>query len=153
MGTARRQDVDPDDACGLKVAVQATTYEDTDELPGKVQACVDAGKPAIEILPFDTQDAATNAVVLGQADAMSADSPVTLYAIAQTDGKLEPAGETFDVGPVRHRRGEGLRTHRGAAGGLAVAGRRRQLRRRSSTSGASQTAAIDKITINAASNG
>ena len=92
-------DVDPDDACGLKVAVQATTYEHTDELPGKSQACVDAGKPAIEILPFDSQDAAANAVVLGQADAMSADSPVTLYAIEQTDGKLEPAGDTFDSAP------------------------------------------------------
>ena len=92
-------DVNPDDACGLKVAVQATTYEHTDELPGKNQACLDAGKPAIEILPFDSQDAAANAVVLGQADAMSADSPVTLYAIEQTDGKLEPAGDTFDSAP------------------------------------------------------
>ncbi|MGX5697196.1 ABC transporter substrate-binding protein [Agromyces soli] len=91
--------VDPDDACGLKVAVQATTYEHTDELPAKNQACLDAGKPAIEILPFDTQDAAANAVVLGQADAMSADSPVTGYAIAQTDGKLEAAGEVFDSAP------------------------------------------------------
>ncbi|MBM7831498.1 polar amino acid transport system substrate-binding protein [Agromyces cerinus] len=91
--------VDPDDACGLKVAVQATTYEHTDELPAKSQACVDAGKPAIQITPFDTQDAAANAVVLGQADAMSADSPVTGYAIAQTDGKLEAAGEVFDSAP------------------------------------------------------
>ena len=91
--------VDPDDACGLKVAVQATTYEHTDELPAKSQACIDAGKPAIEITPFDTQDAAANAVVLGQADAMSADSPVTGYAIAQTDGKLEAAGDVFDSAP------------------------------------------------------
>ncbi|WP_350349362.1 ABC transporter substrate-binding protein [Agromyces sp. G08B096] len=91
--------VDPDDACGLKVAVQATTYEHTDELPAKNQACLDAGKPAIDIVPFDTQDAAANAVVLGQADAMSADSPVTLYAISQTDGKLEAAGEIFDSAP------------------------------------------------------
>ena len=91
--------VDPDDACGLKVAVQATTYEHTDELPAKSQACTDAGKPAIEITPFDTQDAAANAVVLGQADAMSADSPVTGYAIAQTDGKLEAAGDVFDSAP------------------------------------------------------
>lgn len=92
-------DVDPDDACGLKVAVQATTYEDTTEVPAKSEACVADGKPAIEKIQFDTQDAATNAVVLGQADAMSADSPVTLYAIAQTGDKLQPAGETFDVAP------------------------------------------------------
>ena len=67
--------------------------------PRSSKKCTDAGKPAIEILKFDSQDAATNAVVLGQADAMSADSPVTLYAIKQSNGKLETAGETFDSAP------------------------------------------------------
>ena len=82
--------------CGKKVAVQSTTTQEVDELPAKSKACTDAGKPAIEILKFDGQDAATNAVVLGQADAMSADSPVTLYAIKQSNGKLEQAGEIVD---------------------------------------------------------
>ncbi|KMO81585.1 ABC transporter substrate-binding protein [Mycolicibacterium chubuense] len=91
--------IDPENACGKKVAVQATTVQETDELPARSKKCTDAGKPAIEIVPFDSQDAATNAVVLGQADAMSADSPVTLYAIKQTNGKLEQAGETFDSAP------------------------------------------------------
>ena len=97
--SAAGKDVDPDNACGLKVAVQATTYEDTEEVPAKSDACVAAGKPPIDKLKYDTQDQATNAVVLGQADALSADSPVTLYAIAQTEGKLQLAGETFDVAP------------------------------------------------------
>ncbi|MCV7183472.1 MULTISPECIES: ABC transporter substrate-binding protein [Mycolicibacterium] len=91
--------IDPNNACGKKVAVQATTYQETDELPAKSKACTDAGNPAIEIIPFDGQDAATNAVVLGQADAMSADSPVTAYAIKQSAGKLETAGEIFDAAP------------------------------------------------------
>lgn len=91
--------IDPNNACGKKVAVQATTTEETDELPAKSKACTDAGKPAIDILKFDSQDAATNAVVLGQADAMSADSPVTLYAIKQSNGKLVTAGETFESAP------------------------------------------------------
>ncbi len=91
--------VDPNNACGKKVAVQATTYQETDELPAKSKACTDAGKPAIEIVPFDGQDAATNAVILGQTDAMSADSPVTAYAIKQSNGKLEAAGEIFDAAP------------------------------------------------------
>ncbi|HEV7955626.1 MAG TPA: ABC transporter substrate-binding protein [Marisediminicola sp.] len=97
--SAAGTDVDPDDACGLKVAVQATTYEDTEEVPAKSEACVAAGKPPIDKLQYDTQDAATTAVALGQADALSADSPVTLYAISQTDGKLQAAGESFDVAP------------------------------------------------------
>jgi polar amino acid transport system substrate-binding protein len=91
--------IDPNNACGKKVAVQATTTEETDELPKKSKACTDAGKPPIEILKFDGQDAATNAVVLGQADAMSADSPVTSYAIKQSNGKLEAAGEVFESAP------------------------------------------------------
>ncbi|WP_082694267.1 MULTISPECIES: ABC transporter substrate-binding protein [Mycobacterium] len=91
--------IDPNNACGKKVAVQATTYQDTDELPAKSRACTDAGKPPIEIVRFDGQDAATNAVVLGQTDAMSADSPVTSYAIKETNGKLEAAGEIFDSAP------------------------------------------------------
>ncbi|WP_185976051.1 ABC transporter substrate-binding protein [Mycolicibacterium sp. 018/SC-01/001] len=91
--------IDPNNACGKRVAVQATTVQETDELPAKSKKCTDEGKPAINIVPFDGQDAATNAVVLGQADAMSADSPVTLYAIKQTGGKLEQAGETFDSAP------------------------------------------------------
>ena len=98
---ARRpgEQIDPDNACGKKVAVQATTVQETDELPARSKKCTDAGKPAIDIVKFDGQDAATNAVVLGQADAMSADSPVTLYAIKQTNGKLEQAGEIFDSAP------------------------------------------------------
>ena len=69
--------IDPNAACGLRVAVQDTTTQQTDELPAKNQACVSAGKPPIEILPFYGQDQATNAVIAGDADAMSADSPVT----------------------------------------------------------------------------
>ena len=99
VGAAPGAPVDPNNACGKKVAVQATTTQETEELPAKSKACTDAGKPPIEIVPFDGQDAATNAVVLGQADAMSADSPVTSYAIKQSNGKLEAAGEIFDSAP------------------------------------------------------
>ena len=91
--------VDPDNACGKKVAVQATTKQETTELPAKDKACRQAGKPGITIVPFDGQDAATNAVVLGQVDAMSADSPVTAYAIKRSNGKLEAAGAIFGAEP------------------------------------------------------
>src|SRR5690349_24818685 len=50
--------IDPKNACGKKVSVQATTTEETDELPAKSKACTDAGKPAIDIIKFDGQDAA-----------------------------------------------------------------------------------------------
>ena len=91
--------IDPNNACGKKVAAMAAGTQEIDELPAKSKKCVDAGKPAIQILKVDGQDAVTNAVVLGQADAMSADSPVTAWAIRQSDGKLETAGPVFDSAP------------------------------------------------------
>jgi polar amino acid transport system substrate-binding protein len=89
----------PDDACGLTIAVGTGTYQETDELPAKSKACVDAGKEPLNLLKLDTQGDITNAVVLGRADAMSADSPVTQYAVSQTGGKLQLAGEIFDAAP------------------------------------------------------
>jgi polar amino acid transport system substrate-binding protein len=91
--------VDPNNACGLKIAVYATSYEDTDELPAKSAACVAAGKPALDILKFDGQEGATNAVALGQADATSTDSPIAFAAIAASKGKLKAAGASFEVAP------------------------------------------------------
>ncbi|EME21853.1 ABC transporter substrate-binding protein [Rhodococcus triatomae] len=91
--------VDPGDACGLRVGVQTTTYEDIDEVPAKSDACVAAGKPAIEKIKYDSQDDVSNALILGRIDAMSADSPVTAYAIKRSDGRLEEAGEQFDSAP------------------------------------------------------
>lgn len=89
--------VDPDNACGLKLAVQNGTTEALDDGPAKSQACVDAGKAPIELLGYDTQDDATAAVALGRADAMSADSPVTQYAVSKSSGKLETAGDVYSV--------------------------------------------------------
>jgi polar amino acid transport system substrate-binding protein len=91
--------IDPNNACGLKVAVQSTTTQETVELPTKSNDCVKAGKAPISIVKFDQQDAATSAVVLGQADAMSADSPVTAWAIKQSNGKLVAAGAIFNSAP------------------------------------------------------
>lgn len=88
--------VDPDNACGLTIAAQNQTTEILEDLPAKTKACTDAGKEAINVLGYDTQDDATNAVLLGRADAFTADAPVTNYAIKQMDGKLVQAGPEYD---------------------------------------------------------
>ena len=93
------KDVTPNRACGLTVAVQTGTVEDTDDVPSRSHACTAAGKAAITELRFDSQDDATNAVVLGKADAMSADSPVTAYAVKRAGGKLKTAGAVTDAAP------------------------------------------------------
>jgi polar amino acid transport system substrate-binding protein len=91
--------VNPLNACGLTVSVQATTVEQTDELPALSKKCTKAGKKPIKILQYTGQDQATNAVVLGKSQAMSADSPVTAYAIKQSGGKLIPAGKVRESAP------------------------------------------------------
>ncbi|MDT4893680.1 MAG: polar amino acid transport system substrate-binding protein [Pseudonocardiales bacterium] len=91
--------VDPTNACGLTVSVQANTTEQQDELPALSKACTSASKKAIKILQFDSQDDATNAAIGGKADAMSADSPVTAYAIKQSGGKLQQAGSIRESAP------------------------------------------------------
>jgi polar amino acid transport system substrate-binding protein len=91
--------IDPGNACGLTISVQLNTYEHTDELPAISKACTKAGKKAIKILPYENQDDAVNAVVLGKAAAFSADSPVTAYAIKQSGDKLQEAGEIREAAP------------------------------------------------------
>ena len=92
-------DITPDNACGKTVAVQSGTIQHTDELPARNQKCLDEGKPAIEILPFEGQPEVTTAVVNGKADAFSADLPVTGDAVSKLDGQLETVGEMFDAAP------------------------------------------------------
>jgi polar amino acid transport system substrate-binding protein len=91
--------VQPDDACGKKVAVQTNTVQDTEDLPKRDEACTGAGNPAITVDRYQRQDQATAAVVSGKDDAMLADSPVLAYAVKQTNGQLELLGDIYDAAP------------------------------------------------------
>jgi polar amino acid transport system substrate-binding protein len=91
--------VQPDDACGKKVAVQTNTVQDTEDLPKRDEACTAAGNPAITVDRYQRQDQATAAVVSGKDDAMLADSPVLAYAVKQTNGQLELLGDIYDAAP------------------------------------------------------
>lgn len=91
--------VDPDEACGLRVGVAFGTIQETDEIPGKSQSCVAAGRPPIEKVVYTSQDDVADALRSGSVDAMSADSPVTGFAIKLSGGGLESAGEVFDSAP------------------------------------------------------
>ncbi|WP_019972474.1 bifunctional serine/threonine-protein kinase/transporter substrate-binding domain-containing protein [Mycobacterium sp. 141] len=91
--------VDPTAACGLRVAVKYGTIQDTKEIPAKSDTCVAAGLSPIEKVQRTRQDEVTAALVAGDADAMTADSPVTGFAVKLSGGALEPAGEVFDSAP------------------------------------------------------
>ena len=87
VATGNPKNVDENDLCGLNVAVET----------GK--QCKADGKKDITIQSSKQQTDATTAVVTGKADVFFADSPVVVYAIAQTDGQLEQLGKDFDEVP------------------------------------------------------
>jgi polar amino acid transport system substrate-binding protein len=91
--------IQPDNACGKKVAVQTSTVQDTDDLPKRLKDCQTAGKPAFTVDRYQDQGQATAAVVTGKDDAMLADSPVVAYAVKQSGDQLEPLGDIYDSAP------------------------------------------------------
>lgn len=91
--------VDPNNACGMTVAVQKGTYSDTDEVQGKSEDCEAKGKPKITKLVYATADAAATATILGRAQAYSSDSPVISYAVKRSNGRLSQVGNAFDTAP------------------------------------------------------
>jgi polar amino acid transport system substrate-binding protein len=90
--------IDPDAACGKKVAVQRATVQ-VDDITARSEKCTSDGEPPIQIDQYQGQDQATSAVVSGKDQAMLADSPVIAYAVTQTDGRLEKLGELYDSAP------------------------------------------------------
>jgi polar amino acid transport system substrate-binding protein len=91
--------INPDDACGLHVAVQTSTVQATKDLPTRSAKCAAAGKPPIKIESYHDQAAATTAVALGKADAFASDSPVAAYAVRQESAKLQLQGPLYDAEP------------------------------------------------------
>ena len=91
--------VDPNAACGLRVGMTPGSTHETVEIPAKSDQCVAAGLPPVEAVTYARQDELTSALINGEIDAMSADSPVTGFAIKGSGGALEPAGEQFDTAP------------------------------------------------------
>jgi polar amino acid transport system substrate-binding protein len=90
--------IDPDNACGKKVAVQTGTVQ-VDDITARSKKCTDGGKAAITIDQYQAQSDATAAVVSGKDDGMLADSPVCAYAVKQTNGQLQLAGQIYDSAP------------------------------------------------------
>lgn len=91
--------VDPDNACGLTIAVQRTTVAETDDVRPKSDQCVADGQEPITVLAYDTADTAATALILGRADALAADSPITAWAVARSEDRIELVGDIFMAAP------------------------------------------------------
>lgn len=88
--------VDPANPCGLTVGVQTGTTE-ADEL-----AALNKGKcksKPIHVVPETDQTKVNLDLQSGKVVAMTADSPITQYAVKQSNGKLELVGEVTESAP------------------------------------------------------
>ncbi|GAA2668149.1 ABC transporter substrate-binding protein [Actinoplanes palleronii] len=90
--------INPDDACGKKIAVQTATVQ-ADDIAARSKKCTEAGKAKITVDQYQKQSDATNAVVTGKDEAMLADSPIVAYAVKQTSGQLALLGDIYDSAP------------------------------------------------------
>ena len=98
MGATDRGGDRSDAACGLRVGATPGSTHETVEIPAKSDECVAAGgRLSRRGLPAPGRT--HRALIAGEVDAMSADSPVTGFAIKLSGGALEPAGEVFDSAP------------------------------------------------------
>lgn len=90
--------IDVDDLCGVTVAVQTGTTQE-EMINEDNDACKADGKDEIEVQSFDQQTDVTTAVASGKAAIFFADTPVSGYAVKQTEDTLEILGDDVDVAP------------------------------------------------------
>ena len=84
--------------CGKSVAVESGTTEQTDATTQSTK-CTAAGKPAVTVRTYSTQDGANLAVSSGRADAGFADSQVAAWIVKGSNGVFKLSGPSFFVVP------------------------------------------------------
>jgi polar amino acid transport system substrate-binding protein len=86
------------DICGLTVAVEATTTEQTDATAQSAK-CKKAGKPAVNVLVFPNQNLGNLAVSDGRAQLGFSDTPVAGYQVTKTHGLFKLTGAAYAPAP------------------------------------------------------
>ena len=87
--------VDPTNPCGKTIAFQTGTTQE-EEITAAQEAC---GSDPINTLSYQGQDEVNNALMIGKADAMLADYPITQNAIQTSNGKMEALGDQYGAAP------------------------------------------------------
>jgi polar amino acid transport system substrate-binding protein len=84
--------------CGLKVAVESGTTQESDDKAQSTK-CTSSGKKAVDVLSFSTQSAANLALSAGRADVAMADSPVAAYQVKTSSGNFKLVGTPYGTAP------------------------------------------------------
>jgi polar amino acid transport system substrate-binding protein len=87
-----------EDICGKTVSVEKGTTEE-EEAKAQSGKCTKAGKKAVTVLVFPTQNGANLAISSGRAELGMADSPVAAYQVKQSEGAFKLIGETYGAAP------------------------------------------------------
>jgi polar amino acid transport system substrate-binding protein len=90
----------PEDVCGKSVGVQTGTTQEDPDLKTRNNECIKAGKQPINVVTLKNQTDVTTRLVNGSIDAMIAESTLIGYAIQQTNGAVEKAGDVYNTSPV-----------------------------------------------------
>lgn len=93
------QKIDLTNICGLSIGVQTGTTQEDPDLSGRNAKCKAEGKAPIDVVTLKSQTDITTRLINGSIAAMAADSPITGYAIAQTNGKVEKLSQDYDQAP------------------------------------------------------
>ena len=88
--------VNPDDLCGVAIAVQIGTVQQEDLEAMNRGVCSDN---PVNIFPYESQADATANLMGGRVAAMFADSPIIGYAVTRTGGALVELGPIMDAAP------------------------------------------------------
>lgn len=86
------------DICGLSVSVETGTTEAADA-SAQSKACTKAGKKAVDVLSFPSQNQANLAVASGRAQLGFADTPVAAYQVKKSHGQFRLTGKAFATAP------------------------------------------------------
>ena len=84
--------------CGLTVAVESGTTEESDA-QNQSKKCTAEGKKPVNVLVYPDQNSANLALASGRAQLGFADSPVAAYQVKQSDGKFKLVGTSIENAP------------------------------------------------------
>jgi polar amino acid transport system substrate-binding protein len=87
-----------DALCGHTVGVEKGTTQ-LDDSTAQSAKCVKDGKAKVTVDAFPDQSGANVALASGRVDVVMADSPVAAYAVKQSSGKFELAGQPYGTAP------------------------------------------------------